>query len=67
MNLRHDILAIHEDGSSFWRAKRDMQGGPVFGGVDLLAPEHGVDARAQAGRFRQIEKQLERVIADAIF
>ena len=66
MNLRHDILAIHDDGSSFRRAKRDVQGGPIFGGVDLLAPEHGVDPRAQAGLLRQIEKQLERFVADAI-
>ena len=31
------------------RPQRDVQHGAVLGDVDLLAAEHGVDARAQAG------------------
>ena len=48
------------------RAQRHVQDGPVFRDVDLLAPEHGVDARPQAGLLGQLQQQLERLVGDAI-
>ena len=48
------------------RAQRHVQNGPVFGDVDLLAPEHGVDPLAQAGFLGQLQQELERLIGDAI-
>ena len=30
---------------------------PVFRDINLLSPEHGINPRAQADRFRQIEEQ----------
>ena len=43
-----------------------MQDGPVLGDVDLLAPEHGVDPRAQAGFLGQLQEELEGFVGDAI-
>ncbi len=51
VHLRHDVLAVHRDRRAFRRTKRDMQNGAVFGDVDLLAAEHGVDARAKPDWF----------------
>ena len=43
-----------------------MQHGPVLGDVDLLAPEHGVDARAQAGLLGELEEERQRLVGDAV-
>ena len=43
-----------------------MQDGAIFRDVDLLAPEHGVDPRSQAGFLGQLKEQLERFVGDAI-
>ena len=48
------------------RAQRDVQDGAVLGDVDLVAAEHGVDARAQAGLLGQLQQQLERLVGDAV-
>ena len=49
-----------------WRAKGHVQGGPVFGLVDLLAPEHGVDAGAQARLLRETGQQIQRFAGDTV-
>ena len=66
LNLGHDVLAIHDDGGSRRRAKGHMQGRPVFGLVDLLAPEHGIDAGAQARLLREAGQQIERFAGDTV-
>ena len=43
-----------------------MQDGPLLGDVDLFAPEHGVDAGPQAGLLRQLQKEPERFVGDAV-
>ena len=48
------------------RAQGHVQDGPVFRDVDLLAPEHGVDARSQAGFLRQLQEELEGFVGDAV-
>ena len=66
VDLGHDVLAIDEDGWPSRRAQRHVQDGAVFRDVDLLAAEHGVDPAAQAGFLRQLQKELERFVGDAV-
>ena len=66
MHLRHNVLAVHEDGGVFRRAQRDVQHGAVLGDVDLVPAEHRVDALAQAGFLRQLHQQLEGLVGDAV-
>ena len=57
MDLRQNVLAINQDRLPLRRAKRDMQDGPLFGNVDLLASEHRIDPRAEPGLFGQLQQQ----------
>ena len=66
MDLRHHVLAVDDDRCSFRRAQGHVQDGPVFRDVDLLASEHGVDPRAQAGFLGQLQEELEGFVGDAI-
>ena len=66
VDLRHHVLAIDDDGCASRRAQGHVQDGAVFRDVDLLAPEHGVDALAQAGFLRQLQEELEGFVGDAI-
>ena len=66
VDLGHDVLAVHDDGRASRRAQGHVQDGPVLRDVDLLAAEHGVDPRAQAGFLGQLQEQLERFVGDAI-
>ena len=43
-----------------------MQHGPVFGGVDLLAGEHGFDPFGQVGLAGQVEQQGHGFVGDAV-
>ena len=45
MDIRHDVLAVHDYTRTFGRPQRHVQHGAIFRDVDLLASEHGVDAR----------------------
>src|SRR6202000_2799328 len=54
VNFRHHVLAIDVDGGIARRAQRHVQHGAVFGDVDLVAAEHGVDFSAQAALFRHL-------------
>ena len=49
VDLGHHVLAVDDDRCAARRAQGHVQDGAVFRDVDLVAPEHGVDARAQAG------------------
>ena len=40
--------------------------GAVLGEVDFFAAKHGVDARAQAGFFGELQKKRERLVGDAV-
>src|SRR5262245_55307550 len=44
VDCRDHVLTINHDGSAFWGTQSDMQDSPVFRDIDLLAPEHGIDA-----------------------
>ena len=50
VHLGDDVLAVDLDDRALGRAQRDVQDGAVLGDVDLLAPEHRVDAVARGRR-----------------
>ena len=54
VDLGHDVLAVDDDRRALRRAQRHVQDGAVLGDVDLLAAEHRVDARAQAGLLGEL-------------
>ena len=66
VNLGNDVHAIGEDLLVLWGAQRDMQNGALFGDVDLVAREHGVDVLAQAGLLRKLKQQPHRLAGDAV-
>ena len=67
MNLRHDVLAVDDDGGTFRRTERHVQDRPIFRDVDLLAAEHCVDFAAQPRLFGELDEQSERLVIDQIF
>ena len=66
VDLGHHVLAVDDDRGAARRAQGHVQDGAVFRDVDLVTPEHGVDARAQAGLLRQLQEELEGFVGDAI-
>src|SRR5262249_36139464 len=66
VDLGHYILAVYDESCSFRRTQSHVQDGSVFRDVDLFTPEHGVDARSQARFLRQLKKQLQSFVGDAI-
>jgi hypothetical protein len=54
MHLWHNVFPVDNDRRIFGCAQSHMQNGAVFRDVDLLAPEHGVDATAQAAFFCEL-------------
>src|SRR3989475_4121588 len=63
---RTTSLAVHDDRRPARRTQRDVQNGPVFRQVDLVSPEHGVDALAQPGLVGETTQQRERLVRHAI-
>ena len=45
--LRHHVLTIDDDRGASRGAQSDVQNGPFFRDIDLLAPKHGVDPASQ--------------------
>ena len=66
MDLRHDILAVDEDGCAFGRAQGHVQDRALFRDVDLVSAKHGVDPRSQSRFLGQFEEELEGFVGDAI-
>ncbi len=66
VDLGHHVLAVDDDRCAARRAQGHVQDGAVFRDVDLVAAEHGVDPRAQAGFLRQLQEELEGLVGDAI-
>ena len=56
VDLRNHVHTINEDGCTPWRAQRHMEYRKLFRGVDLLAAEHGIDPRLQAGLLCQLNQ-----------
>ena len=66
VDFRHDVPAVHNNGSPLRRAQGDVQHRAVFRNVDLVAPEHGINGRPQAGFLRQFKEQPERFVGNAV-
>ena len=66
MDLGNDVLAVDHDRLAFGSAQGHVQDGAVFGDVDLLAAEHGVDACFQARFLGQLQQQPQRLVGDAV-
>jgi hypothetical protein len=66
MDLRHHVLAVHDDRRVPRRPERRVQDGPLFRDVDLLAAEHRIDPRPQPGLLCQPQKEIQRVVSDPI-
>ena len=66
VHLGHHVLAVDDDGGAARRAQGHVQDRAIFRDVDLLTPEHGVDARAQAGFLGQLQEELEGFVGDAV-
>ncbi len=64
--VRDNILAVHDNGSIFWRSKRDVEHRTILCDVNLVAAKHRIDALSQARFFRQINQKLQRLVRDAI-
>ena len=62
----HDVLAVDHDRRAARRAQRHVQHGALLGDVDLLAPEHRVDAPAQVALVGELQEQLQRLVGDAV-
>ena len=66
VHLGHDVLAVDHDRRAPGRAQRHVEHGALLGDVDLLAPEHGVDAPAQVALVGKLQEQLQRLVGDAV-
>ncbi len=62
----HHVLAVHQDARPPGRAQRHVEHRALLGHVDLLAREHGVDARPQAGRLGQREQEPQGLVGDPV-
>jgi hypothetical protein len=60
-------MTVNKDRCLSWRAERYVKDGPVFGTVDLVAAEHGLDPRSQTGLFRQLDEELKRLVRNTVF
>ena len=49
-----DVFAVDDDRLALGRAQGDVQDGALLGDVDLLAAEHGVEARFQRHSLRRV-------------
>ncbi|MNS94121.1 hypothetical protein D3C72_1283270 [compost metagenome] len=67
VHFRHHIFAVDDNRSIATVTQRDMQHSAVFGAVDLLSGEHGLDGTCQIGLFRQILQFCQRLFGDAVF
>ena len=56
VDLGHHVLAVDDDRRTSRRAQRDVQDRSLLRDVDLLAAEHRVDPRPQAGFLRKLHE-----------
>ncbi len=66
MHFADDVHAVDDERCAFGHPERDVQGRPVFGDVDVLAPEHRLDAGPDGAGFRQVHQQPQRLVGDPV-
>ena len=67
VHIGNDILAVDFNDLVFGGAQGDVKNGTALSEVDLIAAKHGIDACAQAGFLRQLEKQGNGFISQSVF
>ena len=66
MHLGHYVFTIDHDGCVSRRTQGNVQDCALLGDVDFLPVEHGIDSCSQTRFFRQLKKESERFIGDAV-
>src|SRR5271154_2590894 len=66
MHLGYNVFAVDDDLRSPGRPERNMQHGPVLCEVDLIAPEHRVDALADTRLLGELEQELQSLGRDPV-
>ena len=66
IDFRHDVLAIHEDGTVASVAKCHMQNGTILRCVDPFTSEHGIAKSLDTGLVGEPSEQRQRVIGDSM-
>jgi hypothetical protein len=66
VNLRHDVLAVNDDGGAPGRAQGYMQNCSVLSDIDLLSPEHGLDPLSKARLFGELDEEVACFTGDSI-
>ena len=67
MNFWNDINSIDFNRRRAGSAEGGVQDGAVFGDVDLVTTEHGVNLAAQTGCVREIDEASDCLAGDEVF
>ena len=67
VHLGDHVHPVHLDRCGAGGAQGHVEHGAVLRHVDLLAPEHGVDAGAQAGLLGELEEERQGLVGDTMF
>ena len=67
VDLRHDILAIHDDGGIGAVAQGNVEYGAVFCRIDFFAVEHLLHPLRHACFTRQLEQKRHGFVVDTVF
>jgi len=66
VDMRNDILSIHDNRTPLRSAERHVQDPPVLRDVNLLSGKHGIDTLAQPRFSHQLHKQLLRFVGHTV-
>jgi hypothetical protein len=67
VNLGNHIAPVDHNPRASRSPERDVQDRSVFGHVNAVAPEHGIDPLSKACFVSQIYEELESFVGDAVF
>ena len=67
VDVRHDVLAVDDQFGVSGQPQRGVQHRAVLRGVDVRPGEHRVAVLFEVGRPGQVDQQLQRLAADAVF
>jgi hypothetical protein len=66
VDVRDDVLPVDRQGRGRGHPQRHVQYGPVFGDVNVLAPEHRVPVLRHPGLLGELDKQPHGLVGDAV-
>jgi hypothetical protein len=67
VHVDDDVPPVDEDRLRRRRAQRHVKHSAPLGDVDLLAREHGLDARRQRRFLGELHEQAERLVQHSVF